>query len=61
MLVTINVSNHQTVIGIYAGERLTHHWRIATDIKRTTDEHGALLGTLLASADLALPFVLKGS
>src|ERR1700722_17498386 len=41
MLVAIDVSNHQTVFGLYAGERLTHHWRISTNLERTTDEHGA--------------------
>ena len=55
MLVTIDVSNHQTVIGIYAGERLTHHWRISTNLERTTDEHGAILSTLMNSAGLDVP------
>ncbi len=28
MLITVDVGNSHTVIGIYEGERLTHHWRI---------------------------------
>jgi type III pantothenate kinase len=40
------------VIGIYEGERLRNHWRISTVPDRTTDEHGALLSTLLAAAGL---------
>jgi type III pantothenate kinase len=53
MLITLDVGNSHTVIGIYEGERLLHHWRIATVPERTTDEHGALLSTLLAGAGLA--------
>jgi type III pantothenate kinase len=52
MLITIDVGNSHTVIGIYDGERLLNHWRISTDPDRTTDEHGALLNTLLASAGM---------
>ncbi len=60
MLVAIDVSNHQTVFGIYAGERLTHHWRISTNLERTTDEHGAILSTLMHSAGLEVPIRPEG-
>ena len=60
MLIALDVGNSHTVIGVYEDQRLLHHWRIATEIKRTTDEHGALLGTLLASADLAPPLKPEG-
>jgi len=60
MLVTIDVSNNQTVIGLYAGERLMHHWRIATNLERTADEHGALLSTLMHSARLEVPIHPEG-
>jgi type III pantothenate kinase len=56
MLITIDVGNSHTVIGIYEGERLTNHWRIATVTARTTDEHGALLNTLLIGAGLTPGF-----
>jgi type III pantothenate kinase len=49
MLFTIDVGNSHTVIGIYEGERLRHHWRISTIRDRTTDEHGALLNILLSA------------
>ena len=52
MLVAIDVGNTQTVIGIYAGDRLIHHWRMSTKAERTTDEHGAMLGALLRSVGL---------
>lgn len=55
MLIAVDVGNGQTVLGIYEGERLIHHWRFATYPERTTDEHGALLQTLFAGAGLSIP------
>jgi type III pantothenate kinase len=52
MLITIDVGNTHTVIGIYEGERLTHHWRLSTDPDRTTDEYGVTLQGLLSGAGL---------
>jgi type III pantothenate kinase len=60
MLVTIDVGNSHTVIGIYSGERLVHHWRISTNTDRTTDEHGAILSTLLQAAGLEIPIKPEG-
>ncbi|MGH7813519.1 MAG: type III pantothenate kinase [Candidatus Binataceae bacterium] len=60
MLIAIDVGNTHTVIGIYEGDRLHHHWRVATVHDRTTDEHGALLGTLMAAAGLDPGFTPEG-
>jgi type III pantothenate kinase len=60
MLIAIDVGNTHTVIGIYAGERLLHHWRISTVPERTTDEHGAILGTLLQAARVDIPHKPEG-
>jgi len=60
MLITLDVGNSHTVIGIYDGERLAHHWRIQTVPERTTDEHGALLNTLLAAAGIQPGFKPEG-
>jgi type III pantothenate kinase len=60
MLITIDVGNSDSVIGIYEGERLLNHWRIATVPNRTTDEHGALLNTLLSAADMEPGFKPEG-
>lgn len=60
MLITLDVGNSHTVIGIYEGEKLTHHWRIQTVPERTTDEHGALLNTLLAAAGIEPGFKPEG-
>ena len=47
MLLTVDVGNTQTVLGLYDGETLADHWRVATDRSRTGDELGVLLGGLL--------------
>jgi type III pantothenate kinase len=47
MLLAVDVGNTQTAIGLYDGERLTDHWRLATERSRTGDELGVLLGGLL--------------
>jgi type III pantothenate kinase len=47
VLLAVDVGNTQTVLGLYDGERLTDHWRLATDVTRTGDELTVLLGGLL--------------
>ena len=62
MLLTIDVGNTQTVIGLYeaggdtatADAGLLEHWRIATDDARTADEHAVVIGNLLRSAGYTL-------
>jgi len=60
MLIAIDVGNTHTVIGIYDGEQLAHHWRISTDAERTADEHGVMLHVLLTAAGLAPPLAPEG-
>lgn len=43
MLLAIDLGNTQTLFGLFAGERLVEHWRIATDPQRTGDELGTTL------------------
>jgi type III pantothenate kinase len=47
MLLAVDVGNTQTVLGVFEGERLADHWRLATERTRTGDELGALLGAML--------------
>jgi len=47
VLLAVDVGNTQTVLGLYGGERLTDHWRLATDRNRTGDELGVVLAGLL--------------
>jgi type III pantothenate kinase len=50
LLLAIDVSNNQTVLGVYEGAVLRHHWRLQTDSRRTADEYGVLVRSLLAGA-----------
>lgn len=50
MLLAVDVSNTHTKLGLFAGERLATHWRVATDPHRTADEYGVLLRGLLAES-----------
>lgn len=47
MLLAVDVGNTQTVLGLYEGERLAEHRRLATDRTRTGDELGVLLAGLV--------------
>jgi len=47
MLLAIDVGNTQTALGLFDGDTLTEHRRLATDGNRTGDELGALLGDLV--------------
>ncbi len=46
-LLCIAVQNSQTMVGLYAGDELTHHWRVKTDDRRTADDWGLLIGGLV--------------
>lgn len=48
MLLTIDIGNTNTVLGVFDGETIVEHWRIATVPDRTADEIAALLHGLLA-------------
>lgn len=52
MLLAIDVGNTNTVLGVYEGTALRHHWRIETSQSRTADEYGILLRQLFASVGL---------
>jgi type III pantothenate kinase len=47
VLLAVDVGNTQTVLGLYEGERIVEHWRLATERTRTGDELGVLLTGLL--------------
>jgi len=48
MLLAIDVGNTHTVLGLFAGDDLVEHWRIATEASRTADELAVVLRGLLA-------------
>ncbi|MEO8290523.1 MAG: type III pantothenate kinase [Gaiellaceae bacterium] len=52
MLLAVDVGNTQTVLGLFEGDRLAGHWRVATEAERTGDEVAALVVRLLELDDL---------
>lgn len=48
-LLVVDVGNTNTVLGLYEGDELEEHWRIATSPQTTTDELGVLYRSLFAT------------
>ncbi|MCU7824106.1 type III pantothenate kinase [Kitasatospora sp. DSM 101779] len=49
MLLTIDVGNTQTTLGLFDGEDIVEHWRISTDPRRTADELAVLMQGLMGA------------
>lgn len=47
MLLTIDVGNTHTVLGLFDDKEIVEHWRIATDSRRTADELAVTVHSLL--------------
>jgi len=47
MLLAIDVGNTQTLVGLFNGDDLADHWRIATDAHRTSDELALMIQQFL--------------
>jgi type III pantothenate kinase len=56
VLLAVDVGNTQTVIGLYDGDQLADHWRIATNPERTSDEHHLLVAQFLTQYGRSDPF-----
>ena len=54
MIFVFDVGNTNTVLGVYDGEELTHHWRIETNRNKTNDEYGMLIKSLFDFARFVL-------
>ncbi len=52
MLLAVDVGNTSTVFGLFEGEKLADHWRIATERHRSGDELGALYKSFLDLGDV---------
>ena len=52
MLLTIDVGNTHTVLGLFDGEEVIEHWRINTDARRTADEIAVVLQGLIQQSPL---------
>jgi len=52
MLLTIDVGNTNTVLGVFRGEELVANWRLTTARNQTVDEYGVLTTNLFSLAGL---------
>lgn len=52
MLLCIDIGNTNIKLGLFEGEQMCCHWRIATDRTRLADEYAVLLRNLLAGEGL---------
>ncbi|HXJ05945.1 MAG TPA: type III pantothenate kinase [Candidatus Acidoferrum sp.] len=52
MLLTIDVGNTNTVLGVFRGEELIANWRLTTARQQTIDEYGVLTRNLFTLAGL---------
>jgi type III pantothenate kinase len=50
MILVVDVGNTNIVLGLYEGETLRYHWRIATNRSSTVDEYGMLVYSLFQHA-----------
>jgi type III pantothenate kinase len=50
MLLVIDIGNTNTVLGVFDGQTLIHHWRIFTNREKTSDEYGILIRNLYAAS-----------
>jgi type III pantothenate kinase len=50
MLLCVDIGNRNTVLGVFDGDRLAHHWRVSTEEARTADEWHVLVTGLLERA-----------
>ena len=61
MLLTIDIGNTNMVLGVFEGDTIVEHWRIATVPDRTADEIAALLHGLLARSTVVKEWTSRGS
>ena len=52
MLLTIDVGNTNTVLGVFRGEELIANWRLTTSHEQTVDEYGVLTRNLFSLAGM---------
>ena len=52
MLLTVDVGNTNTVLGVFEGGELRVHWRLTTRREQTADEYGILVRNLFSGSSL---------
>jgi type III pantothenate kinase len=54
MLLVVDVGNTHTVLGLYEGKKLIHHFRIQSERGRTEDEYHVIFATLVQLAGVQI-------
>jgi type III pantothenate kinase len=57
MILVFDVGNTETTIGLFAESEIRGHWRVMTDVSRTSDEFGVMLRGLLAARGFSYEIV----
>jgi len=60
LLLAVNVGNTNTVLGVFRGDDLRHHWRVSTQTERTADELAVLFGSCLSHEGLSFDREITG-
>ncbi len=60
MLLTIDVGNTNTVLGLFEGDEVIEYWRINTDPRRTADEIAVVLQGLIQQSPLLVETDISG-
>lgn len=60
MVICIDIGNTNIKYAIYDGDALKFSFRVATDLKKTSDEYGALLTSMLAANDVQVSEIEGG-
>ncbi len=60
MILTLDIGNTETVIGVFQDQKLTAHWRISSLPERTIDEFGLLLRAVLRESGIN-PASIRGA
>lgn len=47
MDLVLDIGNTEITVGLFTGDEIRHHWRVASDPRRTPDEYAVVLGQLL--------------
>ncbi len=61
MILAFDVGNSETTVALFDGERERAHWRLVTDPRRTQDELGALLRSLVVGSGIDLAVIEGGA
>jgi type III pantothenate kinase len=60
MLLTIDIGNTETVLGVFRADELVWHWRLSTVTDRTADELAVFLSGFLSQRDLSFERDITG-